>query len=112
MRFKADWGLTIGELFDDIYYGELRELGLRVAGLELMIEQYNTAGLPTFDANNVAGRGDLVAGEFWEKPATWGWDCVLTTASGVHTWGSPGGLRGGGVHGAAAVWLAGRSLRA
>ncbi len=35
-----------------------------------------------------------MAGEFWEKPATWGWDCVLTTASGVHTWGSPGGICG------------------
>ena len=59
-----------------------------------MMEPYNTSGLPLFDANNLAGRGDMVTCEFWEKPATWGWDCVNTTASGVHTWGSPGGIVG------------------
>src|SRR5207249_2096150 len=86
-RFRWDWKRTIGDLFVDNYYGRLAELTHQTPGMEFWIEPYATGHGEPFDSTAVSGRGDVLMCEFWQKPATWGWDSVKPVASGVHTWG-------------------------
>ena len=86
-RFREDWRLTIEELFADNYFGYMRELIHRVPGMELMLEPYGTGAGAVFDYSVVAGIADIPMCEFWQKPATWGWDSVKPVVSGAHVWG-------------------------
>ena len=86
-RFRHDWRQTITELFAENYYGHITELAHRTPGLKMLIEPYNTGRFTPFDPLGVEGPGDLLACEFWEKPAQWGWDSVKPVASAVHRTG-------------------------
>lgn len=85
-RFQRDWKQTISELFIDNYYRHMADLAHR-AGIQLAMEPYGTGAGANFDMLNAAGAGDVLAGEFWSKPSTWGWDTLPPLASAAHTWG-------------------------
>lgn len=85
-RFQRDWKQTISELFIDNYYRHMADLAHR-SGIQLALEPYGTGAGANFDMLNAAGAGDVLAGEFWSKPSTWGWDTLTPLASSAHTWG-------------------------
>ncbi len=86
-RFKRDWSKTIAELFADNYYGYITELANRTPGVEMVIEPYATGRGAPFDSLAVGGEGNAVMGEFWQAPATWGWDSLKPVASAAHRTG-------------------------
>jgi len=86
-RFREDWRQTIAELFAENYFGYMRELTHRVPGMELMVEPYGTGAGAVFDYGAVAGTADILMCEFWQKPASWGWDSIKPVSSNAHVWG-------------------------
>ena len=82
-RFQQDWKRTIAELFADNYYGYMAERVHQYPGLKLGLEPY----YGPFDTLTVGTRGDEVMAEFWQEPATWGWDTLKPVASSAHTAG-------------------------
>ena len=82
-RFQQDWKRTIAELFADNYYGYMAERVHQYPGLKLGLEPY----YGPFDTLAVGTRGDEVMAEFWQEPATWGWDTLKPVASSAHTAG-------------------------
>lgn len=87
-RFQRDWRQTISDLFVSNYYRHMAELAHR-AGIQLAFEPYGTGAGANFDMLNAGGAGDILAGEFWSKPSTWGWDTLAPMVSAAHTWGVP-----------------------
>ena len=87
-RFRRDWRQTISELFVSNYYRHMAALA-HGAGVQLAIEPYGTGAGANFDMLNAGGAGDILAGEFWSKPSTWGWDTLAPLVSSAHTWGVP-----------------------
>jgi hypothetical protein len=82
-RFQYDWKRTIAELFADNYYGYMAERVRRIPGLKLDIEPYTGP----FDTVTCGTRADELAAEFWQTPATWGWETLKPVASAAHTAG-------------------------
>ena len=77
-------------MFAENYYGTLQKLIHEAsgrAGVEFMVEPYNTSRYSPMDTNNLSEVVDLVTAEFWQRPSTWGWTCVKPTTSSAHTWG-------------------------
>jgi hypothetical protein len=86
-RFRTDWQRTLGDLITENYYAYLGELIRRTPGLEFLLEPYATGHGEVFDSMEVSAAGDILMCEFWQEPATWGWDSVKPVASAAHTWG-------------------------
>lgn len=79
-RFTYDMNQTIAELFDENYYGHFARLVHQYPGLLLTIEPYE-GPFNTFD---VAARADVLMGEFWQKPADWGWGWTKNVIAAAH----------------------------
>jgi len=79
-RFRNDMKRTIAELFDENYFGYFAELVHQYPGLQLTLEPYDGP----FNPFDVAARADVLMGEFWQKPATWGWNWTADVAAVAH----------------------------
>jgi hypothetical protein len=79
-RFQRDWKQTIAELFADNYYGYMAERTHRYPGLKFGCEPYTGP----FDTVTCGTRADEVMAEFWQAPATWGWETLKPVASSAH----------------------------
>ena len=82
-RFNYDWTRTISELFAENYYGYLAERVHRYPGLKLSFEPYEGP----FNSVTAGTRADEPVAEFWQDPATWGWDSVKLVVSSAHIMG-------------------------
>lgn len=82
-RFRNDMKRTIAELFDENYFGYFAELVHQYPGLQLTLEPYD-GPFNTFD---VAARADVLMGEYWVQPATWGWNWTVDVVAAAHVLG-------------------------
>jgi len=82
-RFRNDMKRTVAELFDENYFGCFADLVHQYRGLQLTIEPYD-GPFNTFD---VAARADILMGEYWQKPATWGWNWTADVVAAAHVLG-------------------------
>jgi hypothetical protein len=82
-RFRNDMKRTIAELFDENYFGYFAELVHKYPGLQLTLEPYDGPFSP-FD---VAARADVLMGEYWVQPATWGWNWTADVVASAHVLG-------------------------
>ncbi|MEI6137964.1 MAG: glycosyl hydrolase [Mariniphaga sp.] len=79
-RFRNDMKRTIAELFDENYFGYFADLVHQYKGLQLTIEPYDGP----FNPYDVAARADILMGEYWQKPATWGWNWTADVVASAH----------------------------
>jgi hypothetical protein len=86
-RFREDWRLMVSRSLAENYFGYLGELIRRTPGMEFLLEPYATGHGELFNTSEVGAKGDLLMGEFWVGPTTWGWDSLKPVASAVHTLG-------------------------
>ena len=82
-RFRNDMKRTIAELFDENYFGYFADLVHQYPGLQLTIEPYDGP----FNPYDVAARADILMGEYWQKPATWGWNWTVDVVASAHVLG-------------------------
>jgi hypothetical protein len=82
-RFRNDMKRTIAELFDENYFGYFADLVHQYQGLQLTLEPYDGP----FNPFDVAARADVLMGEFWQKPATWGWNWTADVVAAAHVLG-------------------------
>lgn len=82
-RFRNDMKRTIAELFDENYFGYFAELVHKYPGLQLTLEPYDGP----FNPFDVAARADILMGEYWVQPATWGWNWTADVVASAHVLG-------------------------
>ena len=82
-RFRNDMKRTIAELYDENYFGYFADLVHQYPGLQLTIEPYDGP----FNPFDVAARADVLMCEFWQKPATWGWNWSADVVASAHVLG-------------------------
>jgi len=82
-RFKNDMKRTIAELYDENYFGYFAELVHKYPGLQLTLEPYDGP----FNPFDVAARADVLMGEYWVQPATWGWNWTAEVVAAAHVLG-------------------------
>ncbi len=77
-RFLYDMKRTVAELYAQNYYGAMRDLVHQTPGMQFAVEPY---GGP-FTTPETGAPGDIVMGEFWQKPN--GWYHISPIASVAH----------------------------
>ncbi len=82
-RFRNDMKRTIAELYDENYFGYFAELVHKYPGLQLTLEPYEGP----FNPFDVAARADVLMGEFWVQPATWGWNWTADVVASANVLG-------------------------
>ncbi|MBL7969768.1 MAG: hypothetical protein JNK09_22390 [Prolixibacteraceae bacterium] len=82
-RFRNDMKRTIAELYNENYFGYFAELVHQYPGLQLTLEPYDGP----FNPFDVAARADVLMGEYWVQPATWGWNWTADVVAAAHVLG-------------------------
>ncbi|MBV5314980.1 MAG: hypothetical protein JZU47_16880, partial [Prolixibacteraceae bacterium] len=82
-RFRNDMKRTIAELYNENYFGYFAELVNQYPGLQLTLEPYDGP----FNPFDVAACADVLMGEYWVQPATWGWNWTADVVAAAHVLG-------------------------